>query len=451
MLHRSTVDMLMNAFGLHVFLQRFLSFVINALIEPLGPSASNRGFSRKIAISMMTLPMESIRTKAPDDPVATLHPKMTPDFAFSLNLSEGTGVYGMGGMDSSGSDQDNYSTDEELDDNGMDEPEASILAKTMSLTANESDSRLFPPGLADIVEEEDAFLNESGSSPAAAVAAAVTGGSRDWPEVGGGGRARSPHPKESGGIGAHVERSGRLEAEQQRTATTASSEQQAGGGGAATSGLSEPHFSLSSQSYSGSSVFDSVTSSTSTASTAAPTSVADLPYSLSRSLQMLQRRASLRNSLGGQAAGMEYPAGLTEEEEGEEGEEEGEGEGEEGETTGDDADAKTLESESTCSVSSPHGHAIHSHIARIAMDCVCWLSRRLGPILATQYITKPLMENLHRCFTAIVATNGREAMAVKCLTAIAKHYGEAVVLKLYLPQAEELVSERKKQKTNCHF
>ena len=68
--------------------------------------------------------------KAPDDPVATLHPKMTPDFAFSLNLSEGTGVYGMGGMDSSGSDQDNYSTDEELDDNGMDEPEA--VASTCS-------------------------------------------------------------------------------------------------------------------------------------------------------------------------------------------------------------------------------------------------------------------------------------------------------------------------------
>ncbi len=40
---------------------------------------------------------------------------------------------------------------------------------------------------------------------------------------------------------------------------------------------------------------------------------------------------------------------------------------------------------------------INARIAQLAADSVCWLMRRLGPILATQHVVKPLLDGLHRC------------------------------------------------------
>ena len=47
--------------------------------------------------------------------------------------------------------------------------------------------------------------------------------------------------------------------------------------------------------------------------------------------------------------------------------------------------------------SDPVTLAINAQIAEVAADCVCWLMRRLGPLLSTQHIIRPLLDGLHRC------------------------------------------------------
>ena len=102
-------------------------------------------------------------------------------------------------------------------------------------------------------------------------------------------------------------------------------------------------------------------------------------------------------------------------------------------------DEQVLEAENICSAD-PETLAINAHMSQVAADCVCWLIRRLGPVLTTRYIAKPLLENLYRCFMGILHLRGRGTMALKCLSAIARLYGDAIILRLYLPHVENLVS-----------
>ncbi len=46
--------------------------------------------------------------------------------------------------------------------------------------------------------------------------------------------------------------------------------------------------------------------------------------------------------------------------------------------------------------SDPVVMAINAQIAELAADSVCWLMCRLGPLLTTQHIVKPLLDGLHR-------------------------------------------------------
>ncbi len=46
--------------------------------------------------------------------------------------------------------------------------------------------------------------------------------------------------------------------------------------------------------------------------------------------------------------------------------------------------------------SDPVTMAVNARIAELAADSLCWLMRRLGPILSTQHIVKPLLDELHR-------------------------------------------------------
>lgn len=105
----------------------------------------------------------------------------------------------------------------------------------------------------------------------------------------------------------------------------------------------------------------------------------------------------------------------------------------------DSEDEQTFDNESLLSTD-PEVITINRHISQVAADCICWLIRRIGPLLTTRHIARPLLDNLHRCFTGILDLRGREVIALDCLKAIAKYYGEMVVTKLYIPYAETLVS-----------
>ena len=109
------------------------------------------------------------------------------------------------------------------------------------------------------------------------------------------------------------------------------------------------------------------------------------------------------------------------------------------EKEGEDGDTDTIDSENLCSYD-PQALAICLNIAEVAADCISWLFRRLGPLLASQHIIRPLIENLHRCFTGIPHLKGKEVPALKCLTSFTECYGETVVKKMYVPLAENLVS-----------
>ena len=97
------------------------------------------------------------------------------------------------------------------------------------------------------------------------------------------------------------------------------------------------------------------------------------------------------------------------------------------------------ENASTSSID-PQTLAVNSYLSDVAADCVSWLMRKLGPLLATQYIAKPLVDNLHRCFVGIVNSKGKETSTIKCLSSYAEYYGENVILRFYIPYAENLVS-----------
>ena len=109
----------------------------------------------------------------------------------------------------------------------------------------------------------------------------------------------------------------------------------------------------------------------------------------------------------------------------------------------DDSDKQMADAETRSMFSDPHTFAVNSHLAEVAADCISWLMKRLGPLIATRHIAKPMVDNLHRCFMGAVYTRGRKNSAMKCLGSFADYYGEPVILKLYLPHAENLVSSNR--------
>ena len=88
----------------------------------------------------------------------------------------------------------------------------------------------------------------------------------------------------------------------------------------------------------------------------------------------------------------------------------------------------------------PQAAAINQQLSEVARDTLCWLQRRLGPLLATRHITKALLDGMHRCFTGVAGYQGRGVGVLRCLAAMAALYGDDVLFKLYLPQAESWVS-----------
>lgn len=77
-------------------------------------------------------------------------------------------------------------------------------------------------------------------------------------------------------------------------------------------------------------------------------------------------------------------------------------------------------------------------LADVAGDSLQWLMHRLGPLLATRHIIRPLLDGMYRCFTS--QYSNQEAAVLKCLAHFVSTYGDVVVTKLYIPHAESLVS-----------
>ena len=77
-------------------------------------------------------------------------------------------------------------------------------------------------------------------------------------------------------------------------------------------------------------------------------------------------------------------------------------------------------------------------LADVAADSLQWLIHKLGPLLATKYIVRPLLDGLYRCFTS--HHSNQEVAVLKCLSQFVSSYGNIVVMKMFIPHAEYLVS-----------
>lgn len=77
-------------------------------------------------------------------------------------------------------------------------------------------------------------------------------------------------------------------------------------------------------------------------------------------------------------------------------------------------------------------------LAEVAADSLQWLMHKLGPLLATKYIIRPLLDGLYRCFTSHYSN--QEVAVLKCLSHFVSTYGHLVVMKMFIPHAESLVS-----------
>ena len=88
-------------------------------------------------------------------------------------------------------------------------------------------------------------------------------------------------------------------------------------------------------------------------------------------------------------------------------------------------------------------------LADVAGDSLQWLMHRLGPLLATKYIIRPLLDGLYRCFTSHYSN--QEVAALKCLSHFVSTYGNIIVTKMFIPHAEHLVSNNGCQDNNVMF
>ena len=82
-------------------------------------------------------------------------------------------------------------------------------------------------------------------------------------------------------------------------------------------------------------------------------------------------------------------------------------------------------------------------LAEVAADSLQWLMNRLGPLVATKYIIRPLLDGLYRCFTSHYSN--QEVAVIKCLCHFVTTYGNPIVMKMYIPHAECLVSNSSSQ------
>ena len=442
LLSRTTADLILKRFSLKTFLERFLGFYIDAVIEPTRTlskfSATKRHGSNIIRLqsqSSTLMASDILQSQAFEDVSRERERGRKTDFSFSLALSETAGHVDYD------SDKD-YSTDDSdsYDDDVDYSADMSLLVKTDMGYASSA-----LPGISEATDGASSSLPLMSlmlGSHQENLAAGTRDGNmatkaQEFSGEGGASEDNRNVMEENGftelsmtaadGIGGGTTAAttgGKVAKERSQTfgsvtstSTTALQSQPQSHHTSATSPESPIRKGYS---FSFNSVFsedpndtqvatDSVTNvHTSTTSTAAVPSEEQL--SAIRGPQL---------SVGDQKCVPSQP--------------------EEPFSSDDDDEEENADAASTSSMD-PQTMAVNSYLSEVAADCVSWLVRRLGPFLATQHIAKPLVESLHRCFMGILNSNGRETSAVKCLSSYAEYYGETVVLRFYIPHAENLVS-----------
>ncbi len=399
---RTTADLILKRFGLSTFLNRFLSFLIEAVVEPLRASSNSKRINSNIvrmrSQSVLTLMSSELLQSQVYDRVDTDGHEMGANLSYSLAMNEA-----------------DYDSDKESSssDSGDDFAESSLLAKSSMLSV---EGEMEGASLSPLIITSQPSM-PTDTVPLDSQAAGLPG-----------------NPGEAGVVNelmvkvdpavdnavppysllSSVPQQGErplLNSYQDSMSLTASSQFDP------TQSIGS-HFSE--ESFASDVLFTSSLKATPTHMTSEHAGIGKDQFSKQRSLPFGMKFGLSNLSRG---FGDNFGQSVSEEREGE--------------------DCETVEGEEgEGSISSydPQALAINLHVSEVAADCLSWLLRRLGPLLASQHIIRPLMENLHRCFSGILELKGREVAALQCLSSFAECYGETVVRKMYVPHAENLVS-----------
>ena len=434
LLSRSTADFIIRRFSLCTFLSKFLEFFLEAVLEPdrlsgRGGAASTRKSVFRLKESESILGLQTqVSEVLPQSPLYDEQKRQShaSDFTFSVDLSEAGGGagYQSEGETSSGGDSE-----------GELHPEASLLARSGVVLGSVG------PNMYDIHEEED----EEGDNKGERI---------EGPRERGEGSLRMMLlPQLSlGGQDAH---DGTEQRRPQRNSRT-TREVSTGDADADREQESSQSTGRIPKSSSTSLLTASLESPVATSGNTSTLNGGELPTLedsvrtlstdshsdplTSRSAATAARSDGVMTKSAGGRDGVEFQVGLERGEEGEQrlkgGFEEGEGEREgtvprEAEDEEESSEKKTSELRND-----PETTAINQRIAEVAGDTLCWLMRRLGPLLATCHIVSPLLNGIHRCFTGVVGRPPRHGPVLGCLAYMAELYGEKVLVNLYLPRVE---------------
>ena len=419
LLSRSMADFLIRRFGLHIFLGKFLEFFLEAVLEPARLSTKGAGVRKNI---FRLKESESILTLIPSDLGQSLqyddHKRQShvSDFTFSVDLSE-TGVYNSDREYSSGESDNEFV------------PEASLLAQPGMVLGSLGMSMEEGEGEREKRDDEGQSLQHHRmmllpqSSIAESTESTLTGlRSRVH------GNEATP---ETGSLHGETELDRELGSSQKTLRIDTTSFK---------ASLDSPtNSSVTTMNLGSPSLEDSFQSCTSNSRTS-PFSRNTLPQGSgttgASTVSCIQANEFFTSETGEEREGGRMEGKGRGLENGNEGKRESGGEGGgvcEGE------EEEELVDKMTEDRSNPQLMAINQQIAEIAGDCLCWLQRRLGPLLATRHIINPLLNGMHRCFTGILDCGGRGAVVLKCLSSMAELFGDNILLKMYLPRVEDWV------------
>lgn len=411
---RTTSDIILKRFGLSMFLNRFLGFLIEAVVEPMRLASSKTNSSKRHNSNIVRMKSQSILTLMTSDLLQSQvynsldGREMSANLSFSLGMSEH-------GYDDSDKE---FSSGEESDD---DLAECSVLAKSSVLSGG-----------------GEGELGEGGRGmPHSPLVMAAESASNS----GSGSADKEGQTRKNGQPGGSLVFVTREEVQEN------SSRFSLLGSLSMHNPQKEPHLLSPFQdsvSLTASSQFDPTQSVASSEDSFANEIhfTSSLPPGqlggIGRGHRERQSTMPMGMKLGLPLKSSSYEKQYSSNGKGTSGGGDDERSREDEGELEDEGDTDTLEDESTASYD-PELLAVNLHVSEVAGDCLCWLLRRLGPMLSSKHIVRPLIEGLHRCFTGVLGLRGKEVVALKCLTSFAECYGETVVRKMYVPHAENMV------------
>ena len=421
---RTTADLILRRFGLSTFLNRFLGFLIEAVVEPLRVSSKSHS-NKRINANIVRMRSQSVLTLMTSDLLQSqVYPRSEaegPDLSSSISYSLA--------MNEPSYDSDKeYSSSDSGDD--MDSGESSLLAKSSVLSAEgEADGGMThsPAGgvahnpAVGVAHSPLVMTSQASSVEPGSVEALASGYGAQPTEGGVAGGVANGSQEESGysvpGTVPPPLLPSLLEQNKEQMLAVNSYQESL-----TVSSHFDPTQSIGSQLSE-----DSFASDVNFTSSLQAT-----PYHMTNGEHKNQLGKQLSLSIGMKLGlGLPLSSTITGEESDTIPDEEQEGDG---------GDTDTLDGGDSVSSCDPQTIAVNLNVSGMAADCLAWLVRRLGPLLASQHIISPLIDNLHRCFSGILNLKGREVAALRCLTSFAECYGETVVKKMYVPHAESMVS-----------